>query len=145
MKRINREEQAIQKAIIDWSELYRIPLIGPTYGHKLREYLIHVPNGGQRSKVEAAILKAMGVSADFPDLVVFHPAPRPGPGCSYGGFEVQREWHGAILEVKRPGEEPTDGQERVLSRLRFVGYFCNWFDNVEDGIRLFKTYFGDTR
>lgn len=33
----------------------------------------HVPNGGGRSKVEGAILKAMGVKPGVPDLVIIRP------------------------------------------------------------------------
>lgn len=45
-------------------------------------FAFHVPNGGGRSKAEAGILKAMGVLAGMPDLLVFGPrmgtlAPEP--------------------------------------------------------------------
>ena len=39
----------------------------------LAAYLHHSPNGGKRSKTEAAIFKAMGTKAGFPDLLFFHP------------------------------------------------------------------------
>jgi hypothetical protein len=35
--------------------------------------VVHVPNGGGRSKAEAGIFKAMGVLAGFPDLLVIGP------------------------------------------------------------------------
>ena len=44
-------------------------------------FAFHVPNGGWRSPIEAAILKGMGVRAGVPDLIVIKdglppPAPR---------------------------------------------------------------------
>jgi hypothetical protein len=36
----------------------------------------HVPNGGGRSKAEAGILKAMGVKAGIPDLVLLLPTSK---------------------------------------------------------------------
>lgn len=40
-------------------------------------FCAHVPNGGGRSKAEAGILKAMGVLAGMPDLLVFGPKVVP--------------------------------------------------------------------
>ena len=70
-----------------------------------------IPNGGRRGKVEAAILKAEGVSAGAPDWVCFR-APRnhPESGTLYHGLalefksptgkgrltESQRKWHAAL-------------------------------------------------
>jgi hypothetical protein len=72
-------------------------LMGPLDKHsggRIRErgllpkpwFCAHVPNGGGRSKAEAGILKAMGVLAGMPDLLVFGPrdhfadgTPLPGP------------------------------------------------------------------
>lgn len=34
---------------------------------------IHCPNGGARSKIEAAIFKSLGVVAGVPDLLIFEP------------------------------------------------------------------------
>ena len=45
--------------------------------------VVHVPNGGGRSKAEAGIFKAMGVLAGFPDLLVIGPRM----GIKLGGGE----------------------------------------------------------
>lgn len=51
------------------------------------KWLHHSPNGGSRSKSEAARFKAMGVKAGFPDLVLL----------------VKRgQWAGLLIELKRP-------------------------------------------
>lgn len=45
-------------------------------------FCAHVPNGGGRSKAEAAILKALGVLAGMPDLLIFGPERyHPDGGC----------------------------------------------------------------
>lgn len=35
--------------------------------------VFHIPNGGKRGKIEAAILKGMGVKAGVPDLCIVRP------------------------------------------------------------------------
>ncbi len=45
--------------------------------------VFHIPNGGGRSKAEAGILKAMGVLAGMPDLLIIGPLPIAG----YEGLE----------------------------------------------------------
>ena len=54
----------------------------------------HVPNGGKRSRREAVRLKASGVVAGVPDLLIFDPPPIGG-SC------------GAALEMKRQGSTPS--------------------------------------
>ena len=50
----------------------------------------HVPNGGRRDKGEAQRLRASGVKAGVPDVLILSPAP----GARFG----------AALELKRIGE-----------------------------------------
>jgi len=50
-----------------------------------------IPNGGRRGKVEAAILKAEGVSAGAPDWVSFRNARER---------QDRTRWHGLALEFK---------------------------------------------
>ncbi|HEY8948473.1 MAG TPA: VRR-NUC domain-containing protein [Rhizomicrobium sp.] len=55
-----KEEQDLQIAVAGMLDLIRLP-----------EWIFfHVPNGGVRSKAEAAILKAMGVKAGVHDIVI---------------------------------------------------------------------------
>ena len=53
-------EQDLQKAVIELLDA-ALPLDWRA---------VHVPNGGWRSKIEAGILKAMGVRPGFPDLAL---------------------------------------------------------------------------
>lgn len=59
-KQIDREEQQFQIALVRDLRGY---ILTPA------TVVLHVPNGGKRNKVEAAILKAMGVLAGFHDLL----------------------------------------------------------------------------
>ena len=61
---MKRPEEALQRTIMDWC---RVALWPPTEGGPL---VAHIPNGGARTRAEAGILKAMGVRAGMPDLVV---------------------------------------------------------------------------
>jgi len=46
---MQHEEDQHQIALIEWSELYTINLPGsPANGHKVREYLFAIANGGKR-------------------------------------------------------------------------------------------------
>lgn len=66
-----------------------------------------IPNGGARLKQEAVRLKAEGVLAGVPDLLV--PEPR-GP------------YHGLFVEMKRVGGKATSDQRRLMRELRERNY-----------------------
>ena len=57
MARRNQWEDIEARAYWQWAQF--VPL--------LREHLYHIPNGGYRSRIEAAIMKAMGVRAGVSD------------------------------------------------------------------------------
>lgn len=83
--------------------------------------VLHVPNGGKRGKAEAGILKAMGVLAGAPDLLMFH------CGRAYA-FELkaddgslskaQKETH-ALLEAAGVPVSVCRTLDEVLERLKF--------------------------
>lgn len=66
-----------------------------------------VPNGGLRDKRVATRLKAEGVLASVPDLVIAEPR---GP------------YHGLYIEMKRVGGKATLDQAGMMNRLRERGY-----------------------
>jgi hypothetical protein len=68
-----------------------------------------VPNGGYRGKREAGRLKAEGVKAGIPDIVV--PIPRGGYGSLF-------------IEMKRPGGRISPAQKAMMSKLAAVGNRC---------------------
>src|SRR5262245_6562568 len=58
--RRRREEDAIQRAVFNHLRYRGAPNI----------VAFHVPNGGKRSRLEAAIMKGLGVVAGVPDIVI---------------------------------------------------------------------------
>lgn len=73
----------------------------------------HPANGGQRSKVEAAIFKGIGVKAGVPDILIFSVPPRqPTPGTV----------RGIAIELKSPGGKTSPEQDEWTRRLRGNGW-----------------------
>lgn len=85
MQHIEDNEQMI---LIRWAQF-------ESGRHPELSLLFHVPNGGKRSKVEAARFKAMGVQAGVPDL--FLPVPRGA-------------YHGLFIEMKAPKGRTSNAQ-----------------------------------
>ena len=89
-KKRSHPEDAEQRAVCKYLDLKRI-------------LYCHVPNGGGRSKIEAAIMKGLGVKAGVPDLLIFD---RPIPGIAGCAIEMksatgrvspqQKEWLDAL-------------------------------------------------
>ena len=70
--------------------------------HPELECLTHVPNGGKRTKAQAARFKAMGVRRGFPDLIL------PVPRGRFGGL---------FIELKQPGGSLDADQDAWIKRL----------------------------
>ena len=83
----------------------------------------HIPNGGKRSKSEAARFKVQGVKAGVPDI--FLP-------CARGGY------HGLYIELKRTkGGKISAAQKEWIDALRGQGYkviVCYGFDEAREVI-----------
>ena len=70
--------------------------------------MYHIPNGGKRSKAEAARFKAQGVKAGVPDICL--PVPRG-------------KYHGLYIELKRvKGGRVSEAQGEYIEALRKQGY-----------------------
>lgn len=90
-KATRHEESHLQRQCVAWFRL-QYP--------KLARLLFAVPNGGGRSKVEAGIMKAEGVTAGVSDLILLVPRGGHGALCiemktdSRGSrqSEAQKEW-----------------------------------------------------
>jgi hypothetical protein len=96
---VNRIEQQLHRAILQWAG-YCITYQGwPLYPH----FIFHVPNGGARSRIEAAIFKGIGVRTGVPDLVI----------------PIANADHGALwIELKADGRDLCAAQIEVHERLR---------------------------
>jgi hypothetical protein len=88
-----RPETQIQRAVFQHLRVRGAPGV----------FAFHVPNGGYRRPVEAAILKGLGVRAGVPDLFCVH--------------------HGRCfaLELKAEGGRLSDAQLACLAALREAG------------------------
>jgi hypothetical protein len=89
--------------------------------------LHHIPNGGLRTKQEAAQLKASGVVEGVCDL--FLPMARRGFGGMY-------------IEMKLPGGKLRDSQVEFVERVKKENFVCFRIDSVLDFVHLFEWYLG---
>jgi hypothetical protein len=97
MTRRASPEQNIHRAVVQHLRQRGVPGL----------VFLHVPNGGRRRPVEAAIFKSLGVRAGASDLLLWH------AGKSYA------------LELKAPSGRPTEAQLQVLSDMERAGaYTC---------------------
>jgi hypothetical protein len=80
----------------------------------------HIPNGGWRSRVEAAIFKAMGVQAGAPDLFLIR-AGQP-----------------LFLELKAPGRKLSPTQIECHAALRRAGATVETFDNIDAALAFLR-------
>ncbi len=102
-------ESELQIACVTWARI-QYPI--------LNRFLFAIPNGGSRSKVEAAIMKGEGVTPDVPDLFLSIPSEDGA--------------HGFYIEMKAPGQKARPGQREWLDQARLLGYEEAVCDNFDD-------------
>jgi hypothetical protein len=95
--RLNRPEDQIQRSVVQALTLARV-------------HFFPVPNGGKRSRLEAAIMVGLGVKAGVPDIIITSRLPN---------FPHAR---GGALEIKAPGKKATDKQAEWIETLRGDGW-----------------------
>lgn len=95
------------------------------------DMLVHVPNGGSRHKVEAARLKASGVKAGYPDLIL--DVPRQG----YNGLRIEMKYGKG-----RCSPEQLIWHERLRSQGYRVTVCYDWRSAAEEVLSyLTRTHF----
>lgn len=118
-KKRTSPEQDMQIAIVTLADQMPMPFTPEDAMHwprhvrnaRVGEYLIHIPNGGGRSKAEGGIFKAMGVRKGVADLLFMLPV------LYLGGFGRAGLW----TELKVDGKL-TPEQEQFRDRVTAVGY-----------------------
>ena len=104
----SQEESQMQRALMKWWHLqcrvFQVPEL----------LLFSIPNGGQRSAITGAILKAEGARKGAPDLML-------AVAGGHGGVE-HHDPHGLFLELKRRDGVLSPEQEVFHELLRAQGY-----------------------
>ena len=99
---MNRAEEKLQRQLVAY---LRAALPAPWI-------VFHPANGGGRSKAEAGILKAMGVLAGMPDLLLIGPGD-PSRVDVINGWRVTKAYYPLIvaIEVKAPPKMLKSGKQ----------------------------------
>ena len=85
-------------------------------------FAFHVPNGGWRSRIEAAILKGLGVRAGVPDVIAIH------RGRVYG------------LELKAEGGSATRKQRETIAAMEAAGASCCIVEGLDRALACLETW-----
>lgn len=89
--------------------------------------IMAIPNGGLRDVRTAARLKAEGVLAGAPDILIPH---------------AQKGWHGLFIEMKRTeGGSVSEKQKQVGKKLTENGYLVVVAYGADEAYEAFKSYF----
>lgn len=103
------------------------------------KYMYHIPNGGKRSKSEAARFKIMGVKPGVPDI--FLPAPKWIKTLDQNKGSAQKLYCGLYIELKRRyGGTATDNQNDWLRDMRKQGYAAEVCQGAEVAKRVIMDY-----
>ena len=89
-------EEDEQRTVVQWLAANRI-------------LFTHVPNGGQRSRIEAAIMNGLGVQAGVPDLLIFDPPPAL-PTLRAAAVEMKRQKGGVVSPQQKDWLRRLDGR-----------------------------------
>jgi hypothetical protein len=92
-RRSARPEDAIQRAVFQHLRTRPAPGV----------FAFHVPNGGKRKPIEAAIMKGLGVTAGVPDIIAIK------DGRAFG------------LELKSDDGRPTPRQIETMQAMQAAG------------------------
>lgn len=113
-------EEFEQASVITWARFWE-------RDYPELQYLFHVPNGGSRHAKEAANLKAAGVVAGIPDLIL------PVKRGEYGGL---------YIEMKVEPNKPTKSQINALEALEGFGNKVAVCYGQEEAKREIAAYLG---
>ena len=117
---MKQREHQMQAALIRWVRLSQ-------KGQPGLRRLFAVPNGGHRLPAVAARLKAEGVRAGVPDLVL--PVARG-------------KYHGLFIELKVPPNKLTPDQAAELDALEDEGYATRVCHSVTEAMAELQWYLG---
>jgi hypothetical protein len=105
-------EQIIQRAVFDHLRLRAAPGV----------FAFHVPNGGYRKPIEAAIMKGLGVKAGVPDVVAI------------------REGRCYALELKAEGGRATPKQLEAIAAMEAAGAYCCIAEGLDRALAMLEAW-----
>lgn len=105
-----------QRAVVQWLEVHRVEFA-------------HVPNGGYRTRVEAAIFRGLGVKRGVPDLIIFDRPPAL-PGAPAAAIEMKRRKGGVVSPEQR----------EWLEKLRQRGWAVAVCEGADQAIRVLEEW-----
>jgi hypothetical protein len=111
-RRNSQPEQIIHRAVVQHLRARGVPGL----------VFFHVPNGGKRGPVEAAIFKSLGVRAGVADLILFH------AGKSFA------------LELKADNGRPTAEQIEFLADIERAGAFTAMPRGLDAALATLETW-----
>ena len=86
----------------------------------------HVPNEGRRDGKTGKLMKAAGMKAGVPDVLIFDRPPK-FPQCP-----------GIAIELKRRGGRSSDAQKQWLTNLHARGWIVVTSDSVDHALDLLR-------
>lgn len=108
---VNRGEEIEQARFVRWTHKGAVRALMPALA-----WMFHVPNGGQRDGFTGAQLKAMGVKAGVPDLLL----PWRVPGTV--GPSLDGDVLGLVIEFKSATGRVSDAQKPWLAHFEAQGW-----------------------
>lgn len=102
-----------------------------SYHPVMRDYLLHIPNGGSRHLLEARNLQLQGVRPGVSDYLLAYPA---------------NGYHGCWIELKRKDKKvsPTAAQLIWIHRMKSVGYYADVAYGADQAWEFFMHYLNDS-
>lgn len=111
-------EHKIQCDLFEWLSVAALM-------HPALKLAFAVPNGGARSAITGAMMKAEGVKKGVPDIML--PVARG-------------HHHGLFVEMKRPGGQVSDDQRQWISNLKGQNYRVEVCFSTLEAIKVFEEY-----
>ncbi len=128
LRRLNPSEHQIQCAIAEWAKN-----TNTRYGkNKIGDFLLAIPNGGNRSITEALRLKKEGVKSGVSDLFLCIPV--------INNYEDHS--HGLWIEVKSKKGRLSKEQIEWMDLMKSQHYEAVVVKSVDEGIDAIKCYLG---
>jgi len=105
-------EAAIQRAVFQHIAARGTPKL----------FAFAVPNGGYRRRIEAAVLKGMGLRPGVPDIIAIH------------------EGRCFALELKAEGGRTTEMQQAAIASMEAAGVFCAVAEGLDRALTVLESW-----